>query len=101
MEEIHRISKPNALVLIGVVYYNNKGGFTDITHKSIIFSDRTFINYVNRVNMIDKKKRYELVDLKLIPTKFGKLFPKNFRRRLSSIISGVICLIYVELKVLK
>lgn len=100
MEEIHRICKPNALVLIGVVYYNNKGAFTDITHKSF-FSDRTFINYANQVNMVTKKRMYELIDLKLIPTKFGKLFPKNFRRRLSSVMAGIIRLIYIELRVLK
>jgi SAM-dependent methyltransferase len=100
LEELHRICKNNARIFIRTPYYNNKGAFTDMTHRSY-HTDRSFINFVNEVNQIDKQKRFELVSLALIPTRFGRLLPKNFRRKLSSIIGGVIRLIHVELKVLK
>lgn len=100
LEELHRICKPNARIIIITPYYNNKGAYTDMTHRSY-FSERGFVNFVNEVNQVNKEKRFELVSLRLIPTSFGRLFPKNFRRRLSSIMAGIIRLIYVELRVLK
>ncbi|MFH1607957.1 MAG: methyltransferase domain-containing protein [archaeon] len=98
--ELHRICKSDAKIIIKVVYYNNKGAYTDMTHRSF-FSERSFVNFVNEVNVPDKQKMFELVSLKLIPSKFGGIFPKQFRRRLSSILSGVIKLIHLELKVIK
>ena len=100
LEELYRICKPNAKIIITTPYYNNKGAYTDMTHRSF-FSDRSFVNFVNEVNQTNKEKRFELISLRLIPTRLGRLFPKNFRRRLSSVMAGIIKSIYVELKVLK
>ena len=41
LNELWRISKPNALIEINEAYYNNKGAFNDISAKNY-FSDSTF-----------------------------------------------------------
>ncbi|MFC1760773.1 methyltransferase domain-containing protein [Planctomycetota bacterium] len=39
MREIHRIAKPNALVVITCPYYLSKNAFTDFTHKNFMTED--------------------------------------------------------------
>lgn len=100
LEEIYRICKSEAKVIIQVPYYNNKGAYADFTHRSYL-SERCFVNFVNEINQVNQKERFEIISLRLIPTKFGKLFPKQFRRKLSAIFSGIIRIVFVELRVIK
>jgi len=51
MEEIHRVCKPNARVVIKVPYFKSTAAFKDPTHCSF-FSERTF-EYFDRTNIED------------------------------------------------
>ena len=98
--EIWKKCKSQAIIDIRTVYYNSKGSFNDIQTKHL-FTDSTFKHFVDETKQLDKKNKFELVSLKLIPTKFGKIIPKKIRNRLSVSVGGLISQIYLKLKVIK
>jgi predicted SAM-dependent methyltransferase len=100
LSELWRICKPNAIIEISVPYYNNKGAYSDMEHKHY-FSDTTFKIFVNEVCVINKKHRFEIVEMKLTPTWIGKLMPRYIREKLNLFVGGLIADVEVKLKVLK
>jgi glycosyltransferase involved in cell wall biosynthesis len=91
MRELHRIAKNNALVQIVVPYYHCYGAFNDVTHKHYFspLSFEPFYKKNTRANYFIKEK-FELKELKLIPTRLGKIFLFDFIRRPLSFILGQI-----------
>ena len=100
LEELHRISKKNAIIHIEVPFYNNKGSFNDMDHFHY-FSGRTFELFVEERTKIKKKEMFEIDYLELTPTKVGRLLPKKLREKLSLFIGGLISQVRVDLKVIK
>ena len=100
IEELWRICKKDAIIRIEVPYYNNKGAFNDMQHEHY-FSEVTFKNFVEERKMINKKRRFEILMIELIPTRPGKLIPKFIRRKLALFIGGFISQVHVEFRVIK
>ena len=98
--ELWRIAKPRAIIDIEVPYCNNKGAQNDMQIKHY-FSDTTFRVLVEPPHRIKKEKRFEIVYLKLIPTKIGKFMPENLRIILSLFIGGILSKVRVKLKIIK
>ena len=100
LDELWKKSKNNTIIRIIVPYYNNKGASGSMQHKCY-FSDHTFKDYVEERKQIEKKEKYKIKKLILIPTKVGKKMPKKLREKLSLFIGGLISKVYIELKVVK
>ena len=103
MKELHRISKPNGLLRIIVPYYNCFGAYNDITHKHYFshLSFEPFYKSNTRGNYFIKEK-FVLKELRLVPTRLGKLFLFNFiRQPLSQIFGQVIQTIDITLIIKK
>ncbi len=100
INELHRICKKGAIIHIQVAYWNNKGAWNDIGDKRG-FTEVTFKNLVDNGTYINKIKRFELVKIKIVPTKIGKFLPESLRKKLNLFISGLISQIHVDLKVIK
>ena len=113
MDELHRISKPNALINILVPHFSAASAFADPTHKSF-FSYRTFDYFVTGKKLekeygFYKKIRFELVraDIHLAPILvyipfllfLVRKFPKVWETYLCYILRGDS--IFFQLKVLK
>lgn len=75
MKEFHRITKSEGVIKIIVPYYNCYGAYNDITHKHY-FSHLAFEPFYKKNSRGNYfiKKEFNLRKLKLIPTRFGKLF---------------------------
>lgn len=101
LNELWRICKPNAIIEMIVPYYNNKSAVSDMQHKHF-FSDTTFKIFVDETCRINKKKRFKIEYLDLVPTNIGKfIYPKMLREKLSLFVGGVISYVHVKLKVVK
>lgn len=103
LDEFHRICKKEALIRIIVPYYNCKGAYNDITHKHF-FNQTTFDNIINPDNhyaIKKQKKKFYIEKTKLIPTRFGMLFPGFLRDKASFVLGEIYKEIDVTLKVLK
>jgi ubiquinone/menaquinone biosynthesis C-methylase UbiE len=91
MKELHRISKPEGRLKIIVPYYNCYGAYNDITHKHY-FSHLSFEPFYKnnaRGNYFIQEK-FELGQLRLIPTRLGRLFLFDFLRLPLSFVFGQI-----------
>ena len=100
LNELWRICKNKAVIEIIVPYYNNKSAFGDFNHKHY-FSEQCFLDYANEYNVTDKRKRYHIETLELVPTIVGKFIPKIIRDKLSLFLGGIISYIYIKLEVNK
>ena len=113
MDELHRISKPNALINILVPHFSAAAAFVDPTHKSF-FSYRTFDYFVSGKALekeygFYKKIRFELIraDIHLAPLLayipfllfLVRKFPKFWETYLCYFLRGDA--IFFQLKVLK
>ena len=103
MKELHRISKPDAIIKIIVPYHNCYGAYNDVTHKHYFshLSFEPFYKMDTRGNYFLQEK-FTLKRLKLVPTRLGKLFLFDFLRLpLSFIFGQIIQTIDIELRVVK
>ena len=75
LDEIHRISKKNAIIVIELPYASNMGVYSDMSTTQF-YTEKTFYNFVDPVNYIYKEKKYEIVDIHLKPTWVFKYVPK-------------------------
>lgn len=100
LNELWRICKPNAIIEIIVPYYNNKSAFGDFNHLHY-FSEQCFLDYIKEHNVVDKKKRYDIESLELVPTKVGKFIPRIMRKKLALFLGGIISYIHIKIKVKK
>jgi len=97
LNEVWRICKPNAIVYIRCPHYANKGAYNSLQHQHY-FSERAFTYYANGHKAMSSNGKYILIKLKLIPTKFGRFFPKYIREKVGYFL---IESIEVELEVIK
>jgi SAM-dependent methyltransferase len=100
LHELWRICKPDAIIEIIVPYYNNKSAVSDMQHKHF-FSDATFMVFADEGAVINKKGRYSIELLELVPTNVGKFIPRKIREKLSLFFGGLISYVHVKLKVEK
>jgi len=104
LEELYNCSKADAQIMIKVPYYNCKGAYNDITHKHF-FNETTFDNMINpekHYGVRDQdNKKFKIMYVKLIPTRFGKLFPRFIRKQVSYVLGEVFKEIEVSLIVMK
>jgi SAM-dependent methyltransferase len=100
LAELWKISKKDAIIEIIVPHYSNKGAYSDMEHVHY-YNEICFINFAERVLKFDKKKKFEVVELTLVPTKIGAYIPKKIREKLSLFLNGLISQIKIKYKVLK
>lgn len=99
MEELHRISKPRAKIIVIVPYYHSRVAFDDPTHISF-FTYRSFNHFTDKwVNTHYTKARFKILKrhvygLRLIPTTKLKVW-------LSYLIPNLITALRFELEVIK
>jgi hypothetical protein len=99
--EIWKYGKDNAIIDILLPYHNNKGAYNDIQTKHF-FSDSTFRVFIeNQPCKIEKQKKFELIEINLIPTNYGKLFPKKIREKLAVFVGGLIAELSVKIRIKK
>ena len=91
INELHRIVKPNGLIRIIVPYYNCYGAYNDITHKHY-FSHKAFEAFYLKNTGVNyfTNKVFELKEIKLIPTRIGKLLVFPLIQKITSFIFGQI-----------
>lgn len=95
MEELYRISKADAKIIIKAPYFTNPGAFSDPTHRHFFtyntmdyFSSESGLNYYSksRFNIVEKKiklistKNVLLRIFVAIPELFINLFPNVYQR---------------------
>lgn len=72
IEEIWRISKPGALVIISVPHWSHFTAYSDLTHKNY-FSSSLFIYYEeNDSNYYSDKVRFKVIEKKLTATRLNQ-----------------------------
>jgi len=110
MEELHRISKPGAILKFNIPYFASSGAFQDPTHKRF-FTYRTFEYFTEESNLnfyttsrfkIQKRKIVFFVTRPLISKivdPFINAMPRFYERFLSRILPAE--QLSVELKVIK
>ncbi|KKS42407.1 MAG: hypothetical protein UV02_C0015G0011 [Candidatus Kuenenbacteria bacterium GW2011_GWA2_42_15] len=90
MKELHRITQADGIIRMIVPYYNCYGAFNDLTHKHY-FSHLSFEPFYKKTSAnYSIQEKFELVSLKLIPTRLGKIFLFDFIRLPLSFIFGQI-----------
>lgn len=100
LNELWKIAKRGGILEIIAPHYTNKGAYSDFQHKHF-FNEICFSQLASQENKIEKKPKFEMIELKLTPTSFGKIFPEFIRKKLSLFINGLISQIHVKMKVLK
>lgn len=102
LKELHRISKNNAQIRIIVPYYNCYGAYNDLTHTHYFshLSFEPFYKSNTRGNYFIKEK-FKLVELKLVPTRLGKLIINKLRLPLSFIFGQIYQAIDITMQVSK
>jgi len=100
MMELRRICKNNAIIYIRVPYWNCFYAYGDYTHKHY-FNELSFEVICNKCYKRDKTRKFEIVELKLIPQRFIKFLPHNLLRILSRIFNNIFIQIEVKMKVIK
>lgn len=104
LEELRKKCKKGAVIEIITPYWNNKGVWNDPFSKRG-FNESFFKIIAERPRkyFIDYDPHFKIIVIDLIPTnEIGKwIYPKWFRNKLSTIISGIIMHVYVKLQVIK
>ena len=100
MDELYRICKDKAEVIITVPYYHSQGAFQDITHKHFFavtsfdyFSDKWVHKYTD--------SQFRVKKVRMIPTRLGKCFPPSLRHWASLVFGEIIRELTFELEVVK
>ena len=109
MKEIHRISKPGAIVKIIVPYWHSAGAFSP--NHNFFFNTDSLRFFTEKDRSYDCYYYFDIVKIRLKPSKFGRFildikFPKSksilsLRHLFSYILGEVITEIYFELRVVK
>lgn len=95
MEEIHRISKKNAIVDIRVPYFSHYGAYQDPTHKRFFilktfdyFTDTSKLNYYSkkRFKIIKKELKFSTTRKSVFVDFFINGFSRFYERFLSNIL---------------
>ncbi len=101
MNELHRICRTGAIIKIYDTYYNCSGTHNEPYLKRS-FNDNSF-NFLqkNYETGFYTKEDFKIMKRELVPTRFGKLFPKFVRRTIGMILGEVFSNVYFEIKVIK
>lgn len=90
MEEIYRVCKPGATVIISVPYYTSRGAFTDPTHIRF-FTEYTFQAFETRA--YGMKCEYKIQSTEFHVVRSFKIYPKIVqkwcRRYLWNVVDGI------------
>ncbi|GBL40282.1 hypothetical protein EMGBD2_15400 [Nitrospirota bacterium] len=90
MEEVYRICKPGATVLISVPYYTSRGAFTDPTHVRF-FTEYTFQVFESPTYGI--KTNFRIVTTTFMSFGTFRILPKRVqkwcRRYLWNVVDGI------------
>lgn len=102
MKELHRICKNRATIEIKVPYYNSKGAYNDVTHKHY-FNSTCFEPFYTKKHRSEYDiNSFNLIEIKFIPTRLGKLFfPNKIRMLASSVFGEILSAIELKLEVKK
>ena len=70
VEELWRISKPDAIIEVKVPYYHSAGAYNDIGHKHF-FNKRTLeiLFCPERSYAVTYQRKFKIIELKLLPSK--------------------------------
>lgn len=103
IEEIHRVVKPNGVIIIRVPYFNCFDAFTDPTHKNFFterafdyFSDEMYFNYYSKAKFKILKK-----ELILNPALRNKILSQFLPQKILKGIFDVYNQVVFELEVIK
>ena len=111
MKEIHRISKPGAIVRITVPYFHSAGAFSP--NHNYFFNTDSLRFFTEKERSYDRFYYFDLEKIRLRPSKLGRFildikFPKSWfknvlslRHMFSYMVGEVITEIYFELRVVK
>ncbi len=98
--ELREKCKKGAIIEITTPYWNNKGVWNNPESKRA-FNEMSFKNIAYRCyNHIDNAPRFEIIEINLIPTRFGRWIPKIIREKIGIIFGGIIMQMKVKLKVI-
>ncbi|MBN2421575.1 methyltransferase domain-containing protein [Candidatus Woesearchaeota archaeon] len=104
MDELHRISKNRAILNIHEPHYNNIGRYNE-PYMRRVFGRCSFDwldqNCINEFSNTRTNKKFIILNVKEIPTRFGRLFPKFIRKYLTLILNEVCVATEFKIKVLK
>lgn len=96
LNELWRICKDKAIIEIFTPHYTNVGSYNDFNYKHHL-SHKAFEKRLYK----PEKRKLEIIKLKLIPTKIGKIMPESLRNKLSYFVNGLISSIHIKLMVIK
>ena len=97
--ELYKFCKNGATIEIITDHYTNKGAYNSLEHQHHL-NEIAFKTFVDSISY-HKKRPFEIVGLKITPTKIGKLFPKFIRNKLSLFIGGLYSQIHIKYNVIK
>ena len=101
LNELWRISKKGAIIVIEVPYWHNKGAFNDIQTKHF-FNEYSFIYFAEQKPCrIDTKIRFKINKLTIDSTIIGKFIPSLIRKKLDLFFSGLYSNMRIEFQVVK
>ena len=102
INELHRICRNKAIIIIKVPYYNCKGAYDDPTHQHYFNRDTLAIlaGEQDRPNL--RVQQFKVVRIRLIPTILGRLFifPKLIHT-MSLIFGEVVSEVHATIQVTK
>ena len=101
LEELHRICKKDAIIEIVVPHYNSRSAYDSLDHRHY-FSEVAFYYLIDEITFINKSKKFELIELKVDYSPFGKfIYPLWLRNKLSLLLNGIKTTIWIKLRVKK
>ncbi len=99
MEELHRIAKPNARIIVWGPFYNHHTAFQDPTHKHFFALD-TFDYFESHNLNYYSSARFRIVKKKPIPSPFGRVIISDRLLNFFGMIFGeLVEQVYFELRV--
>lgn len=100
MKELHRIAKDKCRIIISVPYFNSVCAFADPTHK-LFFTLDTFNYFTIGYKWDYDFPKFDIIESKLIPTKYGRFIPSFLLNKLGVIFKGLVDGIHIVLEVKK
>lgn len=100
MDELHRICKNKAEIIIRVPYYNSVLAWADPTHKRAI-CEYTFHAFIDSPANYRNKILFKLKNIEYEPTGTGKRIPKFLLKRLCHVFGNIVMSLIFELEVIK
>lgn len=100
INELWRISKPNAIIKVILPYYKSEGAFNDPTHKT--FWGKKGVEVLIDYNCYSyEESKFELIENKLVAGNLSKYIPNILRYYLDFIILNMYRNIEVKIRVIK